>query len=170
MSDTPTRDAKLVQFLNEAGTNQEGLYWRYEMWLRSNESALASITAGNGAIYAVRRDAYVELAAGQSHDIGLPFRLRRAGGRMRCRGPFDRAGARFAKTRDDAQQRRFPAARRPEQADELAVVQIEVHAANGERAVRELLGDVADRNERARVRARSRQTHAPTPLLMNSRL
>jgi cellulose synthase/poly-beta-1,6-N-acetylglucosamine synthase-like glycosyltransferase len=61
------------------GRNVEGVYWRYELWLRALESRLGSITAGNGAIYAVRRDAYVELAPGQSHDIGLPFRLRRAG-------------------------------------------------------------------------------------------
>jgi cellulose synthase/poly-beta-1,6-N-acetylglucosamine synthase-like glycosyltransferase len=63
----------------ETGRNVEGAYWRYELWLRALESRLGSITAGNGAIYAVRRDAYLELAAGQSHDIGLPFRLRRAG-------------------------------------------------------------------------------------------
>ncbi len=61
------------------GRNVEGQYWRYELWLRALESRLGSITAGNGAIYAVRRSAYVELAPGQSHDIGLPFRLRRAG-------------------------------------------------------------------------------------------
>ncbi|MBJ7348708.1 MAG: glycosyltransferase, partial [Thermoleophilaceae bacterium] len=48
-----------VSFENEGGTNQEGLYWRYEMWLRANESRLRSITAGNGAIYAVRRQAYL---------------------------------------------------------------------------------------------------------------
>ena len=36
------------------GTNQEGLYWRYEMWLRALESRLARVTGGNGAIYAVR--------------------------------------------------------------------------------------------------------------------
>src|SRR3954454_22845855 len=30
-----------VTFTNEAGTNQEGLYWRYELWLRAQESALA---------------------------------------------------------------------------------------------------------------------------------
>ena len=42
------------------GTNQEGLYWRYEMALRALESKLASITAGNGAIYATRREAYIE--------------------------------------------------------------------------------------------------------------
>ncbi len=61
------------------GRNVEGQYWRYELWLRALESRLGSITAGNGAIYAVRRRAYVELEPGQSHDIGLPFRLRRAG-------------------------------------------------------------------------------------------
>ena len=48
-----------VRFVNDTGTNQEGLYWRYEMWLRANESALASVTAGNGAIYAVRPEAYL---------------------------------------------------------------------------------------------------------------
>jgi cellulose synthase/poly-beta-1,6-N-acetylglucosamine synthase-like glycosyltransferase len=62
-----------------SGRNVEGQYWRYELWLRTRESRLGSVTAGNGAIYAVRRSAYVELSPGQSHDIGLPFRLRRAG-------------------------------------------------------------------------------------------
>src|SRR5215218_2906500 len=52
-----------VTFVNEHGTNQEGVYWRYEMWLRAHESALASITAGNGAIYAVRRTAYAHVDA-----------------------------------------------------------------------------------------------------------
>jgi cellulose synthase/poly-beta-1,6-N-acetylglucosamine synthase-like glycosyltransferase len=61
-----------------SGRNVEGQYWRYELWLRTQESRLGSITAGNGAIYAVRRSAYLELSPGQSHDIGLPFRLRRA--------------------------------------------------------------------------------------------
>ena len=30
-----------VNFVNESGDNQEGLYWRYEMFLRAQESALA---------------------------------------------------------------------------------------------------------------------------------
>ena len=52
--------------------------------------------------------------------------------------------------------------------------EIEVDAADGERAVRELLGDVADRNKRAAcglcaARRRS-HAHAPTPLFTNSRL
>ena len=62
-----------------SGANVEGVYWRYELWQRARESGLGSITAGNGAIYAVRRSAYIELGTGQSHDIGLPFRLRRNG-------------------------------------------------------------------------------------------
>jgi cellulose synthase/poly-beta-1,6-N-acetylglucosamine synthase-like glycosyltransferase len=63
------------------GRNVEGHYWRYELWLRAQESRLGSITAGNGAIYAVRRSAYLELSPEHSHDIALPFRLRRAGQR-----------------------------------------------------------------------------------------
>jgi cellulose synthase/poly-beta-1,6-N-acetylglucosamine synthase-like glycosyltransferase len=68
-----------VTFVNEDGTNQEGLYWRYELWLRAHESALGSVTAGNGAIYAVRRDAYVQGDARVSHDLALPFRLVKGG-------------------------------------------------------------------------------------------
>ncbi|HET6683056.1 MAG TPA: glycosyltransferase, partial [Gaiella sp.] len=34
-----------------AGSNREGLYWRYELWLREQESRLGSVTGGNGAIY-----------------------------------------------------------------------------------------------------------------------
>ena len=65
--------------LRLAGVSEEGLYWRYELWLRAQESGLGSITAGNGAIYAVRRSAYPELGSRYSHDIGLPYRLRRRG-------------------------------------------------------------------------------------------
>jgi cellulose synthase/poly-beta-1,6-N-acetylglucosamine synthase-like glycosyltransferase len=68
-----------VAFVNEAGTNQEGLYWRYELWLRAHESATASVTAGNGAIYAVRRDAYIAGDERVSHDLALPFRLVKGG-------------------------------------------------------------------------------------------
>jgi cellulose synthase/poly-beta-1,6-N-acetylglucosamine synthase-like glycosyltransferase len=61
------------------GRNVEGRYWRFELWLREQESRLGSITAGNGAIYVVRRSAYLDLKSTSSHDIGLPFRLRRRG-------------------------------------------------------------------------------------------
>jgi cellulose synthase/poly-beta-1,6-N-acetylglucosamine synthase-like glycosyltransferase len=70
-----------VRFVNDEGTNQEGLYWRYEMWLRARESALASVTGGNGAIYAVRREDYVVPPIPMGHDLLLPFTLVQRGRR-----------------------------------------------------------------------------------------
>jgi cellulose synthase/poly-beta-1,6-N-acetylglucosamine synthase-like glycosyltransferase len=70
-----------VSFVNEGGDNQEGVYWRYEMWLRGNESALASVTAGNGAIYAVRPEAYIEVDAVMGHDLSFPFNMVKRGWR-----------------------------------------------------------------------------------------
>jgi cellulose synthase/poly-beta-1,6-N-acetylglucosamine synthase-like glycosyltransferase len=64
------------------GANQEGLYWRYELWQRESESAIGSITAGNGAIYAVRRSDYLGWDDPRiGHDFGLPFRLVQRGRR-----------------------------------------------------------------------------------------
>jgi cellulose synthase/poly-beta-1,6-N-acetylglucosamine synthase-like glycosyltransferase len=63
----------------DGGDNLEGAYWHFELWLREAESACGSITAGNGAIYAVRRSAYLSLGSERSHDLGFPFRLRRLG-------------------------------------------------------------------------------------------
>jgi cellulose synthase/poly-beta-1,6-N-acetylglucosamine synthase-like glycosyltransferase len=63
----------------EGGENQEGLYWRYEMAIRSLESRLAGVTAGNGAINAVRRDAYIALEPTRGQDISFPFELTRRG-------------------------------------------------------------------------------------------
>ncbi len=60
-------------------TNQEGAYWRYEMAVRRLESELASITAGNGAIYATRRSAYVNVDPVMGHDLSLPYRMVKSG-------------------------------------------------------------------------------------------
>jgi len=62
-----------VRFLDPGGNNMEGAYWRYEMMVREMESALGGVTAGNGAIYAVRRSAYIPLAPSGSHDLSFPF-------------------------------------------------------------------------------------------------
>lgn len=70
-----------VRFIDSDGDNVEGSYWRYEMALRELESALAGVTAGNGAIYAVRRDAYIPLPPAGSHDLSLPFLLAKRGQR-----------------------------------------------------------------------------------------
>jgi cellulose synthase/poly-beta-1,6-N-acetylglucosamine synthase-like glycosyltransferase len=55
------------------GTNREGTYWRFEGWLRQNESRLGSITGGIGAIYTVRRSDYVDVDARFGHDLALPY-------------------------------------------------------------------------------------------------
>jgi hypothetical protein len=63
------------------GTSREPLYWRYELWVRESESALAGITAGNGAIYAVRRADYRETDPRVGHDLGFPYLMAQMGRR-----------------------------------------------------------------------------------------
>jgi glycosyltransferase involved in cell wall biosynthesis len=73
---------RFVQGAHGAGaTNQEGLYWRYEMAVRGWESRLSSITAGNGAIYATRREAYLEVDPIMGHDLSFPFNMVKRGRR-----------------------------------------------------------------------------------------
>ena len=62
-------------------TSQEGLYWRYELAVRALESRLASVTAGNGAIYATRRDAYLVVDPIMGHDLSFPFNMVKRGWR-----------------------------------------------------------------------------------------
>ncbi len=70
-----------VRFLDAEGDNLEGAYWRYEMAVRKMESSLAGITAGNGAIYAVRAEDYLPLDGAGSHDLSFPFALAKRGKR-----------------------------------------------------------------------------------------
>jgi glycosyltransferase involved in cell wall biosynthesis len=72
-----------VRFVQDAGgaqaSNQEGVYWRYELAVRALESRLCSITAGNGAIYATRRDSYIVVDPIMGHDLSLPFKMVKRG-------------------------------------------------------------------------------------------
>ena len=74
-----------VRFLAPDGAaglaNQEGIYWRYELAVRALESRLSSITAGNGAIYATRRDTYIVVDPVMGHDLSLPFNVVKRGSR-----------------------------------------------------------------------------------------
>jgi cellulose synthase/poly-beta-1,6-N-acetylglucosamine synthase-like glycosyltransferase len=63
------------------GRNKEGVYWRYELALRANESRLDSVTGGNGSIYAVRRADYVEVDARFGHDLSFPYLMVQRGKR-----------------------------------------------------------------------------------------
>jgi cellulose synthase/poly-beta-1,6-N-acetylglucosamine synthase-like glycosyltransferase len=70
-----------VRFDGAGAANEEGLYWRYEMAVREWESRLAGVTAGNGAINAVRRDAYIFLEPTRGQDISFPYELVKRGWR-----------------------------------------------------------------------------------------
>ncbi|MFN3649706.1 MAG: glycosyltransferase family 2 protein [Armatimonadota bacterium] len=45
----------------EGGASGEGLYWKYESWIKRSESRLGFLIGCNGGIYAVRRSLYVPL-------------------------------------------------------------------------------------------------------------
>ena len=65
----------------EDGRNKEGVYWRYELALRADESRLDSVTGGNGSIYALRREDYVEVDPRFGHDLSLPYLMVQRGRR-----------------------------------------------------------------------------------------
>lgn len=60
-----------------------GLYWRYEKWLRRNESAVWSTLGATGAIYALRRQLWQPLPAGTLlDDVLAPMRAVLSGWRI----------------------------------------------------------------------------------------
>jgi cellulose synthase/poly-beta-1,6-N-acetylglucosamine synthase-like glycosyltransferase len=70
-----------VRLVDQRGDNQEGLYWRYEMALRSLESRVRSVTGGNGAIYATRPESYLIFDGIMGHDLSFPFNMVKHGWR-----------------------------------------------------------------------------------------
>ena len=52
----------------------EGLYWRYESWIKSNESRVHSATCADGQIYAVRRAAVARVPKG-GEDFLIPMTM-----------------------------------------------------------------------------------------------
>ena len=60
----------------------EGLYWRYEQFLKRRESLLSSALGANGAIYALRRELFVELRGDIISDFVAPLYAWRRGFRI----------------------------------------------------------------------------------------
>ena len=52
----------------------EGLYWKYEAWIKSNESRVHSATCADGQIYAVRRAAVARVPSG-GEDFLIPMTM-----------------------------------------------------------------------------------------------
>ena len=70
-----------LNLTNDNGRNKEGVYWRYELALRADESRIDSVTGGNGSIYALRRADYVEVDPRFGHDLAFPYLMVQRGRR-----------------------------------------------------------------------------------------
>ena len=68
-----------------AAAASEDIYWRYEIKLKILESKLHSVVGGDGAIYAIRRDLFIELDAKDINDFVNPLQIIAQG----YRGVFD---------------------------------------------------------------------------------
>lgn len=65
-----------LRYINMEGNktaNSEGFYWKLDLMCRNIESNLQTITAGNGAIYAVRNQYYEKIPAIECHDLSFPI-------------------------------------------------------------------------------------------------
>lgn len=52
----------------------EDSYWNYDLMMREYESNISSITAGNGAIYAIRKKDYINIDPIYCHDSIMPIK------------------------------------------------------------------------------------------------
>src|SRR6185503_17950737 len=60
---------------NDASTESENAYWRYELALKKLESALGSLVGGDGAIYAIRKSLYRKLDQADLSDFVNPLQI-----------------------------------------------------------------------------------------------
>jgi cellulose synthase/poly-beta-1,6-N-acetylglucosamine synthase-like glycosyltransferase len=60
---------------DDASTEAENQYWTYELWIKGLESELGSLVGADGAIYAVRRALYTDLAASDLSDFVNPMQV-----------------------------------------------------------------------------------------------
>jgi len=66
-----------VTYINEGETGVsegEGLYWRYELFLRHKESQVGNLVAGSGPIMAIRKTLFEPLDSAISDDFVLPMK------------------------------------------------------------------------------------------------
>src|SRR5262245_29150845 len=78
---------KLILTGPATGRNVDGVYWKYETFLKRCESRLGALLGCNGAIYAVRRSLFPTVEdATIIDDFVIPLEVRR---RSRCRVQYD---------------------------------------------------------------------------------
>jgi cellulose synthase/poly-beta-1,6-N-acetylglucosamine synthase-like glycosyltransferase len=57
----------------------EGLYWKYERWLRQQESERGLLAMASGSLFAMRRELWSKLDPNVGDDFALPLRVARFG-------------------------------------------------------------------------------------------
>lgn len=63
---------KYVNSLEHISSEAENKYWNYDLFMRKMESDIKTITAGNGAIYAIRKSEYIDFPPIRCHDSAMP--------------------------------------------------------------------------------------------------
>ncbi len=90
---------RLVLIDPETGRNADGLYWKYETFLKTNEARLGSLLGANGAIYALRKELYVPIPADTIiDDFIVPLLARMRSG---CEIVYDREAVAREETAPD---------------------------------------------------------------------
>jgi cellulose synthase/poly-beta-1,6-N-acetylglucosamine synthase-like glycosyltransferase len=64
---------KYINSLDSISSGAESDYWNYDLFMRKVESKIKTITAGNGAIYAIRKSQYVDFDPIKCHDSAMPL-------------------------------------------------------------------------------------------------
>jgi glycosyltransferase involved in cell wall biosynthesis len=65
---------------NETGiVKGEGLYWKYEQWLRCEESERGLLAMASGSLFAMRHSLWARLDPNVGDDFALPLRVARTG-------------------------------------------------------------------------------------------
>ena len=60
--------------VGDAG-NSESLYWKYETWIKKQESRIDSVVGGDGAIYATRKSLFQPLRVDDINDFVNPLQI-----------------------------------------------------------------------------------------------
>ncbi|MBS4534481.1 glycosyltransferase family 2 protein [Clostridium sp. D2Q-14] len=64
---------RYVNNIKKASSEAENRYWNYDLTMRKIESDIQTITAGNGAIYAIRKSEYIDFDPIRCHDSAMPL-------------------------------------------------------------------------------------------------
>jgi len=82
---------------DSAASQSESLYWRYETWLKIQESKIGSPVCGDGAILAIRAELFEPLRDDDIADTILPLKIVARG----YRGVFDEEAVCYERTAED---------------------------------------------------------------------